>query len=77
MKKTEELTQTELTTTQAAARLDVKPVTVRKWLAEKLFPSARLENTPRGGVWYIPASDVESFIKPTRGRPAKNKEGEK
>ena len=59
----------ELTTSEAAARLGVKPVTVRKWLMEGLFPSARLENTPRGSVWYIPANDVDSFQKPTRGRP--------
>lgn len=68
---------TELTTTEAAARLDVKPVTVRKWLGENLFPNARLENTPRGGVWYIPTSDVDAFVKPTRGRPPKSKESEK
>jgi predicted NAD/FAD-binding protein len=64
----------ELTTSQVADRLKVKPVTVRKWLAENLFPNARREDTPRGAVWYIPVEDVNGFVKPTRGRPFKDKD---
>ena len=64
-----------LTAQEAAGRLNVRPVTVRKWLKKGLFPNARLEEIPPfGEVWRIPESDVSNFIPPKTGRPKQEKE---
>jgi hypothetical protein len=69
------MVETDLTTSQFAARLDppVGQSTVRLWCTQGLIPGAREENTPRGKVWLIPASALEGFKRPKRGAPQKPK----
>jgi hypothetical protein len=57
----------------AAERLGVAQVTVNVWCLRGLFPNATREETARGPVWTISESDVESFVKPKRGRVPKPK----
>jgi hypothetical protein len=61
----------DLTTTQAAERLQVANVTVRLWCRQGKFPNARAVDTPRGSLWYIPERDITSFTPPQLGRPSK------
>jgi len=63
----------EMTTSQAAARLEVGASTVRLWCHQGRFPNARAEDTPRGLVWLIPESDLKGFVRPKRGRTPKAK----
>jgi excisionase family DNA binding protein len=58
----------ELTTTQAAERLNAGVSTVRLWCQQGRFPNARAEATPRGNVWFIPVKDLKGFVRPKRGR---------
>jgi hypothetical protein len=60
-----------LTVREVAERLDANPGTVRMWCINKTFPNAVQEQTLRGPVWLIPASDLEGFERRGRGRPAK------
>ena len=62
-----------LTTNEVMRQLDAPYQTVVSWIKKGLFPGARLEESPRGPVWYIPASDVERFERPPMGRPPKAK----
>ena len=62
----------EITTAQAAKRLEVGVSTVRLWCTQGRFPNARAETTLRGVVWLIPESDLEGFNKPKRGRIPKS-----
>jgi excisionase family DNA binding protein len=62
----------ELTTKEAAARLNVAEVTVRLWCRQKRFPHARAVDTPRGSIWYIPEKDLSDFHPPQPGRPKSN-----
>ena len=64
----------ELTTFQAARRLNVGVSTVRLWCQQARFPNARAEDTPRGVVWLIPEGDLNGFVKPKRGAPPKAKD---
>lgn len=59
-----------LTTTQVAERLGVARPTVKLWCRQGRFPNAALEQTARGPVWQIPASDLKGFTPPKMGRPA-------
>lgn len=66
---------TELTITQATERLrtrgiDVARRTVASWVEQGLL-SGRLVESPAGSYWVIPASEVDSFVKPNPGRPPK------
>ena len=63
----------ELTTREAAARLNVADVTVRLWCRQGRFPHARAVDTPRGAIWYIPEKDLNGFQPPQPGRPPKAK----
>jgi excisionase family DNA binding protein len=64
----------ELTTSQAAERLNAGVSTVRLWCQQGRFPNARAEATPRGSVWFIPIRDLKGFVKPRRGRtPARRR----
>jgi hypothetical protein len=49
--------------------LSVSHQTVWRWAKSKLFAGAKLEQTPRGGVWLIPEDAVKSFEPPKKGRP--------
>ena len=57
----------ELTTREAAVRLEESDRLVRLWCQQGRFPNARRVEHPRGDYWVIPASDVTSFIKPKPG----------
>ena len=57
----------ELTTREAAARLDESDRLVRLWCQQGRFPNARRVEHPRGDYWTIPLQDVEGFIKPKTG----------
>jgi hypothetical protein len=50
---------------------------IRVWLKRGRFPGARLEETPIGSYWLIPADAVENFKLKKAGRPAKKKNTEK
>ena len=65
--------KTVLTTQEAAERLSVAYQTVMAWIYQGKFPNAQKEDTPRGSYYLIPQSDIDSFEKPTRGRPPKAK----
>lgn len=69
----------ELTITQATQRLttrgiDVSRRTVASWVEQGLFKSKRWVDIPTGGYWVVSASELDSFEKPTAGRPPKPKE---
>jgi hypothetical protein len=57
-----------LTTSEAAEKLKVAPVTVRLWCRQGRFPNAYSEDTPRGVVWYIPPGDL-SDVEPRKPGP--------
>ncbi|MDQ3252638.1 MAG: helix-turn-helix domain-containing protein [Acidobacteriota bacterium] len=57
----------ELTTREAAARLDESDRLVRLWCQQGRFPHARRVEHPRGDYWAIPASDLKGFVKPKPG----------
>ena len=61
-----------LTTAEVAKVFDVEPVTVRAWLAKKLFTTAE----KIGRDWFIARREVDRFKPPTMGRP-KLKKGER
>jgi hypothetical protein len=65
-----------LGTSEVALRLGVGQSTVNLWCRQGRFAKARLEQTPRGDVWYIPESDLKAFKRPAMGRPRKAKRGE-
>jgi excisionase family DNA binding protein len=67
------MNKSDLTTSQAAARLSVGKSTVNLWCRQGRFPGAYAREEARGNVWYIPESDVEKFDKPKMGRPPKVK----
>lgn len=58
----------ELTTTEAAQRLKVAPVTVRLWCKQGRFKGARSVDTPRGPVWYIPEASLNG-VSPRKPGP--------
>lgn len=62
-----------LTTAEVMRQLNAPYQTVVSWIKKGLFPGARLEESPRGPVWYIPSSDVDKFERPPMGRPRKPK----
>jgi hypothetical protein len=55
--------------------LNVPYPTLALWVREGRFEGAKLEDNPRGAVWYIPRTSVEKFDPPERGRPPKAKPG--
>ncbi|MCW5967575.1 MAG: helix-turn-helix domain-containing protein [Blastocatellales bacterium] len=63
----------DLTIAEAAERLNAADVTVRLWCRQGRFPNARTEETPFGGYWLIPESDLRKFKPPKMGRPPKPK----
>jgi hypothetical protein len=70
-----------LTTAQAAqalraAGIDVGDSTVRLWATQGYFPNAVKHESPSGGFWMIPETELQGFEKPQRGRPPKPKEEE-
>jgi hypothetical protein len=63
----------ELTTREAAARLDESDRLIRLWCQQGRFPHARRVDHPRGDYWVIPASDLKGFVKPKPGPVPKAK----
>lgn len=62
-----------LTSQQVAEELSVPYSTVMLWLKQGRFPGAQLdESNPRGPVWFIPRSALDTFERPSRGRPKTN-----
>lgn len=71
-----------LTTKEAQKALEQRGIsvaysTVAYWVRTGKFKNAIQEETPRGAVWYIPKSSVDSFKQPEMGRPTKTKSGSK
>ena len=62
----------ELTAAQVAERLEVGRSTVNLWCRQGKFPGARVEESPVGDYWLIPASDLKDFQPPKRGRVPKS-----
>jgi excisionase family DNA binding protein len=62
-----------LTTSQVAERLGVGRSTVNLWCRQGKFPNAEARAEVIGNVWYVPAKDLENFVSPKMGRPAKPK----
>jgi len=62
----------ELTAAQVAERLEVGRSTVNLWCRQGKFPGARIEASPVGDYWMIPASDLKDFQPPKRGRTPKS-----
>ena len=68
------MSERELTTSEAAARLEADARLVRLWCQQGRFRNARLVEHPRGDYWVIPESALVGFEKPKMGRPPKPKE---
>jgi len=64
----------KLTTSEVADRLNVGQSTVNLWCRQGRFPNAERVNTPQGGYWLIPDSDLKRFEPPKMGRPSKKKQ---
>ncbi len=73
------MTNMSMVTTKEALKilrsrgLNVPYPTLALWVREGRFEGAKLEDNPRGAVWYIPRTSVEKFDPPERGRPPKAK----
>ena len=65
----EELSITQATERFNARGIDVARRTVASWVEQGLL-KGRLVESPAGSYWLVAASDVESFEKPTPGRPS-------
>jgi len=63
----------ELTTRQAAERLQESDRLVRLWCQQGRFPNAHLVEHPRGDYWLIPTNDLVNFVKPIPGPVPKPK----
>lgn len=66
-----------LTTRDAKEALQARGIEVSYsnlalWVRSGKFLGAKLEQTPRGPVWMIPAASVEKFVPPLRGRKPTN-----
>jgi predicted site-specific integrase-resolvase len=64
-----------LTTKQAAEHLDIPEVTLRLWLKKGLVPGAVKHGDDQRGMWLIPEASLAKIIRPTMGRPMKEKKG--
>lgn len=64
-----------LNTAEFAEHFKVAYTTVMTWLARNIIPGARRVPTPRGDVWEIPLSALETFKPPKPGRPPKSISG--
>ncbi len=61
-----------LSTKEVAALLGAAEVSVRKWCRTERFPNARREETARGAVWSIPATDLKDFAMRPPGPPQRD-----
>lgn len=61
----------DLTVKEVTEILKVGRSTVSLWCRNGTLKGAYQEETPFGVVWYIPASALEGFTLPERGRPPK------
>lgn len=64
----------KLTTSQVAERLGVGQSTVNLWCRQGRFPQAERVETPQGGYWLVPESNLVGFELPKMGRPSKKQE---
>jgi predicted site-specific integrase-resolvase len=63
----------KLTTSQVAERMNVGQSTVNLWCRQGRFPNAQRVETPQGGYWLVPQSDLTNFEPPKIGRPSTKK----
>jgi hypothetical protein len=65
---------TDLTAKDIAELQKVEKRVAQGWIQRGLFPNAHKKIIePFGEIWLVPATDLEGFQKPTRGRkPIKN-----
>jgi hypothetical protein len=68
-------TTEDLTVREVAEKIGAAIPTITLMCREGRFPNAHQEDTPRGPVWYIPVTDLESVEVRGRGRPPKPKSG--
>jgi excisionase family DNA binding protein len=62
-----------LTVREVAERTGASQRSVRLWAQQGKFPGARLEDSPAGSYWVIPATALDGFELRGRGRPPKPK----
>lgn len=67
------MTEKKLKASEIARIYKVAPITAKKWVANGLFPNAKLEETVAGKIWLVPESDLKDFVPPKQGRPPKKK----
>jgi len=61
------------TTQEVADRFGVAYETAVLWLRQGRLKGAVKRDYPRGPVWEVPASALQSFERPRMGRPTKAK----
>ncbi|MGI8494435.1 MAG: helix-turn-helix domain-containing protein [Pyrinomonadaceae bacterium] len=60
----------KLTAKEIAKKFGVAKRVAQSWILNGLFPHAQKETiSPFGEVWFVPASDLNNFKRPERGRP--------
>ena len=68
-----------LETKEVAERLNRPYSTIALWVRQGRFKNAESEDTPRGKVWWIPETDLDTFEPPkmgwVKGRKRKADEG--
>ena len=72
------MSEERLTTRETQSLLEQKGIkaaysTIAYWVRIGKFSGATQEDTPRGVVWYIPRSSVESFEQPERADPQRRR----
>lgn len=65
-----------LTVREVSEKIGAAVSSIRVWLNDeeerkRRFPNARKEDTPVGGYWLIPESDIQNYEGRKRGRPFK------
>lgn len=65
-----------LTVRDVAERTGASQRSVRLWAQQGKFTGAKLEESPAGAYWMIPATALEGFELRGRGRPPKPKVSE-
>lgn len=58
-----------ITTYEFAEHFGAAYTTVMTWLQRGIIPGAQLVDAPRGAVWEIPVTALNTFKPPRMGRP--------